>query len=268
MKTIGFVGASGTGKSYRAMWVAGQNNIPLVIDDGLLLSERKILAGKSAKKEPTKLASVRRALFTEQEHVNDVKAAIRESGKDSILILGTSENMVKKIAEVLCLPTPETIIHIEDVAEPEEIEKALRTRREQGKHVIPLPTFAVKKEFSGYFLDSVKIFLKGKSKKGYEEEKTVVRPTFSYLGEFNISRGVLQDIAAAEAKKVDGVSRVLKAQVVNGMNGAEITVEISVFPRVRIPEVAKEIQRHVPKALEQMADINTTKVNVLVKTID
>ena len=39
MRVYAFVGPSGTGKSYRAQMVAGENNISYIIDDGLLVNE-------------------------------------------------------------------------------------------------------------------------------------------------------------------------------------------------------------------------------------
>ena len=60
---IAFVGASGTGKSTRAIKVARDNNIYYIIDDGLLINGSRIVAGTSAKKAPTKMESVRQAIF-------------------------------------------------------------------------------------------------------------------------------------------------------------------------------------------------------------
>ena len=63
MEVYALVGPSGTGKSYRAISFANEMGILYIIDDGLLIKDNRILAGVSAKKEPTKLAAVRRALF-------------------------------------------------------------------------------------------------------------------------------------------------------------------------------------------------------------
>ena len=41
-KVYAFVGPSGTGKSYRAQMVANEKNIKYIIDDGLLIREKKI----------------------------------------------------------------------------------------------------------------------------------------------------------------------------------------------------------------------------------
>ena len=47
------VGESGTGKSFRAKLLAESYGIDAIIDDGLLIQNDKILAGRSAKKEKT-----------------------------------------------------------------------------------------------------------------------------------------------------------------------------------------------------------------------
>ncbi len=54
MEVYALVGKAGTGKSYRAMDVAHERDIDLVIDDGVLINGARKLAGKSAKKESTK----------------------------------------------------------------------------------------------------------------------------------------------------------------------------------------------------------------------
>ena len=44
MKVYALVGRSGTGKSHHSMWVARENNLDYIIDDGLLLSDKEIVA--------------------------------------------------------------------------------------------------------------------------------------------------------------------------------------------------------------------------------
>ena len=63
IKVYAFVGPSGTGKSYRAQMVAGEYDIKYIIDDGILVRNNDIVAGSSAKKAPTKIETVKRALF-------------------------------------------------------------------------------------------------------------------------------------------------------------------------------------------------------------
>ena len=45
MRVIAFVGPSGTGKSYRSVMVSQQYGADAIIDDGLLISHGKVIAG-------------------------------------------------------------------------------------------------------------------------------------------------------------------------------------------------------------------------------
>ena len=63
IRVYAFVGPSGTGKSYRAQMVAGEYDIHYIIDDGLFIKDNEVIAGNSAKKAPTKIETVKHALF-------------------------------------------------------------------------------------------------------------------------------------------------------------------------------------------------------------
>ena len=59
MDVIALVGPSGTGKSHRALIVAHKYDADVIIDDGILIKEGKILAGRSAKHEKSRIMAVR-----------------------------------------------------------------------------------------------------------------------------------------------------------------------------------------------------------------
>lgn len=216
IRVYAFVGPSGTGKSYRAQMVAGQNNISYIIDDGLLINENEVVAGESAKKAPTKIETVRHAVFIDEKDRKEMVKAIKKYKPESILILGTSDSMVEKIAHNLELPKIEKTIYIQDVATEREMKTARNIRVTEGKHVIPVPTFEIKKEFSGFILDPLQIFKSnGSGKKPYISEKSIIRPTFSYLGNFTIADTVFRQIVEYLAKKQEGVARVIRTRVEN-----------------------------------------------------
>ena len=132
MKVFGFVGPSGTGKSHRAVWVAREKEIDYIIDDGLLIRGTQIIAGTSAKREKTKIGSIKCALFKNTEHADEVKKAIQDNNPESILILGTSDGMVETIAKTLGFPGVSEKIYIHEVATEFEIRQALSTRKSRG----------------------------------------------------------------------------------------------------------------------------------------
>ena len=143
LTVFALVGESGTGKSFRAKLLAQKYGIEAIIDDGLLIKDDKILAGKTAKHEKTYMGAVRIALFDDKQHRDDVAKALQKNKIKKLLIIGTSEKMAGKIATRLQIPLPSKIIKIEDIANREEIEKAIRSRQIEGKHVIPVSQMAM-----------------------------------------------------------------------------------------------------------------------------
>ncbi len=267
LKTYGFVGPSGTGKSYRAQLVAGKKNIKYIIDDGLLIKENEVIAGKSAKKAPTKIETVRDALFTKEEQKNEILRAIEKYKPESILILGTSDNMVKRIAQNLNLPELTEIIYITDVATEEEINTARRIRVTEGKHVIPVPTFEIKKDFSGFLLDPLQIFRTKRDEKPYITEKSIIRPTFSYLGKFKISDTVFRQIAEYLASKTKSIHKVTKTRIENYGEGISIYMEIIVIYGYNVVDSLSDFKAKCKKEIEKLTSMNVEKVEIVAKGI-
>lgn len=268
IRVFAFVGPSGTGKSYRAQMVASENDINYIIDDGLFIKDNEVIAGNSAKKAPTKIETVKKALFLKQEEKKEVLSAIKKYKPEKILILGTSDDMVKKIAENLELPKISKIIYISDIATPEEMETARRIRVTEGKHVIPVPTFELKKDFSGYILDPLQIFKsKGRGSKPYISEKSIIRPTFSYLGNFTISDSVFREIIEYMASKAEPIHKVIKTRVDNDEVGPTIYMEVVVLYGYNIIEAINEFKLKAKKEIEKLTTMNVQRIEVVAKAI-
>jgi len=268
MRIYALVGTSGTGKSYKALGFASEKKIQHIIDDGLFINSNKVLAGISAKQEHTKLSAVRRALFADDEHALMVRKAIISSNPESILVLGTSIEMIERIVERLNLPNISEIISIENIASNREIRLAKKYRKEQGKHVIPVPTFEIRKAFSGYFLDTLKSFkVESKGRKLETIEKTVVRPTYSYLGKFYISDSVIKSIAVYSAANVEGIHRALKVDVVSENDGIRINMDVSIIYGRKIDAMLEEVQRFVAHDIDTMTGMNVLDVSVAAKSM-
>lgn len=269
IRVYAFVGPSGTGKSYRAQMVAGENNISYIIDDGLLVNENQVVAGESAKKAPTKIETVKHALFIDEKEQNEMKKAIKNLKPESILILGTSDGMVEKIAANLGLPKIEKTIYIQDVATESEMKAAKNTRITQGKHVIPVPTFEIKKDFSGYILDPLQIFKsKGNGNKPYISEKSIIRPTFSYLGNFKISDTVFRQIVEYLAKKEEGISKIIRTRIENSDEGPSIYMEVVVVYGNNILDLLNDFKSKCIKEIEKLTAMCVDNINVTVKSME
>ena len=234
MEVVAFYGPPGTGKSDRALVIAYENNCSCIIDDGILIYHSRIVAGKSAKREASRLKAVRRAIFWDEEQRVEVRDALKKINPKRVLILGTSDRMVVTITKALELPMPVKYIRIEDVARPEEIMKASEARHKEGKHVIPVPTMELKPYFKGYLVDPLKFFRTRKKEApkrfSEENERSVVRPVFSYYGKLSFSDRVIASLvryAVRDMKKLK-VTHVSSEKSTSQMNGLILNLDISV----------------------------------------
>lgn len=301
MKVYGFVGPSGTGKSYRALEVAKRYSVSCILDDGLLIRENQVLAGTSAKREASRIASIRRALFTEPAHAEAVRNALDATDAESVMILGTSVHMVDSITNRLSLPPISTYIDISEVASPGDIEAARAVRMDEGKHVIPAPTFALKKDFSGYFLAPLRrlvergirpgrnttamtynqpagvqsagaqgagVYGTGAVNVGDIGERTVVRPTFSYLGGYTISRAALEQLVSHIALKCDGVARVIDASVDYTDNGLDIGLSLGVLYGVKIHNALNAAVIRLRMEVDRQTSLHIRGVRLVAKSLE
>ena len=268
IKVYAFVGPSGTGKSYRAQMVASEKNVNFIIDDGLLIKDNQVIAGESAKKAPTKIETVKHALFYKEEEKQEIVKALKKYRPESILILGTSDGMVQKIAANLGLPEVSEIIYISDVATQEEMQTARKIRVTEGKHVIPVPTFEIKKDFSGYLLDPLQIFkTKGRGQKPYISEKSIIRPTFSYLGNFTISDTVFKQILEFLVTKTAGIYKAQKIRVDSFGEGAKLYMEVTAVYGFNVYEGIKEFKDKAKREIEKLTAMNVEEFEVVVKNV-
>ena len=209
MKVYTLTGKSGTGKSFQAMNLCREYDIESIIDDGIFIYRDRVMAGTSAKREQTKVGAIKAAMFIRPKQREEVRKSIESVKPDSILVIGTSDKMADEICEQLGLPEIYRRIHIEDITTEREREKAWKQRRIQGKHVIPVPSMQLKRDFAGYFMNPLKFFRDKalgnavSGRPGKEDEgpadRTVVRPQFSYFGTFKISEQVIRDIIRISA---------------------------------------------------------------------
>ena len=239
---------------------------------GLLIKDNEVIAGESAKKASTKVATVKHALFYEDDEKEAIIKALKKYKPESILILGTSDGMVKKIAENLGLPEIIETTYINDVATEQEMETARRIRVTQGKHVIPVPTFEIKKDFSGYLLDPLQIFKStGKGNAPYIAEKSLIRPAFSYLGNFTISDTVFKQIIEVVLGKIDGVYKlhraIIKKEEGGYGDGVFIYIEVIIEFGYNIKELTDIIKSRIKKEVENLTAMNVLRMEIYIKNI-
>ncbi|MCL1817997.1 MAG: hypothetical protein FWG35_03635 [Spirochaetaceae bacterium] len=269
VKVFALVGKSGTGKSFRAKLLSQKYGIELIIDDGLLIRDQKIIAGRSAKKEASYMTAVKTAVFHDKEHREEVSQCLEKQKFRRLLIIGTSEGMVRKIAASLRLPPPDKIIQIEDIATEDEIHTALHHRNVHGRHIIPVPSIEVKRAHPKTMADSIKIFLKQQFGLGGEQvfEKSVIRPEFSKKGDITISESALTQMLLHCLQENNPHIKLKKVTLKNEGPSYHIDMAISVpYGMELIPNV-NELQTYIVASIERFTGIMIQELNITIDSI-
>ena len=265
MKVYALIGKSGTGKSFQAIGLCERKEIQCIIDDGLLISKGTVLAGKSAKRQTTKVGAIKTALFADEGMKDEVSGKIKEIAPESLLVIGTSDRMADQITERLGLPHIEEYIYIESLTTPDERKIADFRRNELGQHIIPAPTLEVKRDFSGYFIHPLKILKDMRDGFSHPAERSVVRPTYSYFGSYSISDGAVADIVRAAAKSIPEVEKVTSVFIKKRSDGVIIDTGIVVRTGSVILEAARAFQDAAKESIENMTAMNVLGTDVEIK---
>jgi uncharacterized alkaline shock family protein YloU len=266
---IAFIGPSGTGKSTHAIRIAGTYHIDYIMDDGLLIHGSRIIAGTSAKKAPSRLESVRQALFADETRAAVMRRALAAHRPSTLMVLGTSDAMLEKICQNLWLNQPAILIRIEDVITEEEMRLAREVRLSQGKHTIPVPSMEVKHEFSGTLADSFARLRRRRDKHSSAQEidRTVVRPTFSGLGSYSMSDEAMRMMIEIVLSQTPGVAGLTQFNVRNEVYGVVLDIDLSLFYGFNAPEVLQTVQERVSQQIENDTAITVMAVNVRARRV-
>ena len=272
-RVVAFIGKSGTGKSYRAKPLAKKEKADLIIDDGLLIEGDKILAGHSAKKEATFFAAIKVCLFDDNRHRDEVLKALQEKKHKRVLILGTSEKMINKILLRLSLPQPYKVIRIEEVSTQQEIADALRQRNMEGKHVIPLPSWEVKKNYPKIFYDKVRLFFKMPkapviaNKGAVLFEKSVVRPEFFRREIMRIPHDVLSQNIKKYVLEADPNIIIKSIRISFEAKGYNIALLLDYPFYENIALSIKNLQKVITEKIENCDNTSVASINIVIDEI-
>ena len=266
MRVVGIYGESGTGKSTSALSYAHEESIEAIIDDGILIKDGKKIAGISAKFEKNALKAVRRAIFQEEEHCTEVKHAIVSHQLESILIIGTSQKMIKKIANRLELPPIQKYVAIEEIRSHEEILLAKYIREMFGKHTMPIPKNEVEQNFFKRMIQKGwDIFSHKKEKIG---ETTIVSPDFHSQSIF-INQRVYDEILHHIVEHFPLTRKIYRSHFQFTDYFPVIYVEIAIAAPVtyNLWSELTRLQKEIRDAFFTMVHIKLTKIHIHVKEI-
>ncbi len=270
------VGKSGTGKSFRAKLLAEKIGIPYIVDDGLLIHGGTILAGRSAKQEKLYIKAIKTAIFADQQHKDRVVKAIHDRKVKKILLIGTSSKMVRRVARRLELPPISQVIRIEEIASKKDIEDAIKSRTEEGKHVIPVPAIEVKRDYAQILSDTIRIFFKGEKRQDNVNrskffEKSIVQPDFQNTegspGKVTISEAALTQMIFHCIDEYDDDVKVNKVKVKVGRQGYSIDLSIIVPYGKSLASDLEDLRKYIQDTIQKYTGISIDMVEISVDEI-
>ena len=270
------VGKSGTGKSFRAKLLAEKLGIPYIVDDGLLIFGDTILAGRSAKQEKLYVSAIKTALFLNRKQREEVIKVLRERKTKKILLLGTSSKMVERLASQLDLPPINQIIQIEEIANQKDIEAAIKSRFEEGKHVIPVPAIEVKRDYAQILSESIRIFFSGDKRRNGEEkskffEKSIVQPDFqknaTASGKVTITEAALTQMIFHCIDEYDDEIQVKKVRIKVLKSGYSIVLNIIVSYGKPLTGGLDELSKYICDTIQRYTGIIIKDLEISVDEI-
>ena len=266
IEVYAFVGPAGTGKSQRASQVARQHGIDLIVDDGLVVSRGRIMAGRSAKSEGNMVRAIRRALFEYPAHRAEVLGFLEGRAPCRLMLLATSEGMMRKIVAKLGLSDPVKIIGITDVATQEEIDNALRERREKKQHVVPVARTQIQRNFAGKLVSQLKDLFKSRDR---DDGRTIVKPPFSFDGHVTIGREAILEMCRRLVVIGDHVRKVHEIELETDDDSLEVNLAIDVRLGSRSALlIARLLQKKISVGLSYFTGMDVRKVNVRIHEIE
>ena len=257
-------GASGTGKSTIAIQLAHEFHIEAIIDDGLLIINGEKKAGTSAKFEKNTITAVRRAIFHNDSHKEEIQQALKKYDVKTLLIIGTSDKMTTKIASRLELPNIKHFHYINDLRSEKEIQMAKFVRGTMGKHLMPIPYKQVEQNFFKRIVHrGFDIFSKNKVKLG---ETTIVQPDF-HRQIVTISKNVYLDFITYILQSSNIISKIDAVQF--SMKDYQPTIYVSIYltapVRYDVIEKMQEIQLNISEEFRSQFEFEPTYIRIHIR---
>ena len=180
--------------------------------------------------------------------------------------------MVIKITTRLQLPQPSKIIHIEDIATKEEIEQAIRSRRIEGKHVIPVPSIEIKQNYPKIFYNRIRVILKNKKKAftpGNSKvfEKSIVRPEFSKKGRISISEAAITQMVMHCVSEFDPQIIVKKLTIKTNPESYRLIIMVDVPFGTQLAGKIHNLQQYIIENIEKYTGILIEEVSIIIDKV-
>lgn len=271
VRIFSLIGKAGTGKSYRARAVAEANGIELIIDDGLLIRSGTVVGGRSAKKESNFITATKTSTFEDPDHRAEMSALLKAERFDSLLVLGTSEKMIRKILTRIgmgSVPIHKSIA-IESLSTADEIALAKRHRTQNGTHVIPVLPIEVRTRPAFKLMDSLRTILHRNQvvHQPNRIEQTIVYPSYGQSGVLAISDQVITQMLGHCLLDYSPDIQPRKSSIRRVSGGYVIHLGLSFPAGIPVPENLAKLQRYLHGRMERYTGVTGLEIHLTLEQI-
>lgn len=95
----------------------------------------------------------------------------------------------------------------------------------------------------------------------------MIRPTFSYLGNYTISDSVLKDIIEHLSKKAEAIYKIARIRIEKTDQGASIYIEIIIKYGYNVMTQLQNFKKQCIREIENLTAMNVEKLQILAKGI-
>ena len=95
----------------------------------------------------------------------------------------------------------------------------------------------------------------------------MIRPTFSYLGNYTISDSVLKDIILHISTKAEAIYKIARIRIEKTDQGASIYVEIIIKYGYNVMTQLQSFKKQCIREIEKLTAMNVEKFQILAKGI-
>ena len=108
---------------------------------------------------------------------------------------------------------------------------------------------------------------KGIGKDPYVSEKSIIRPTFSYMGNFTISDSVFREIIEYLVYKTPAIHKLAKMRITKYEEGPSIYIEVIVVYGYNIIDALNTFKEKCKKEIENLTAMSINNIEIVARSI-
>lgn len=96
-------------------------------------------------------------------------------------------------------------------------------------------------------------------------EKSIIRPTFSYLGNYTISDNVLRDIIEYASTSIEGIYKIQRIKIDTYPDGLVVYIDATLEYGYNLMDIMQKLKQKAQKDIDKLTAINILDIQITAK---